>query len=84
VYLIKRITQIEVRFQVLSLVEVYQHFRSACCLHHQGNKAASTSEMSVNFFQTIWCNNSENSHLHRLRVFADRVLGEYLNLREMK
>jgi hypothetical protein len=38
-----------------SLVEVYQHFRGPCCLHHQGAlmmEAASTSETSVNFYQT--------------------------------
>jgi hypothetical protein len=46
------------------LVEVYWHFRGACCLHHQGDvEAASTSEMSVNFYQTTWCNNPEDSHL---------------------
>jgi hypothetical protein len=26
-------------------------------------KAASTPEMSVNFYQPVWCNNPENSHL---------------------
>jgi hypothetical protein len=26
---------------------------------------ASTSEMMVNFYQTTWCNNIEDSHLHR-------------------
>jgi hypothetical protein len=52
-----------------SLVEVYQHFRGACCLHNQGDvalmmEAASTPETSVNFYQTIWCNIPEDSHLH--------------------
>jgi hypothetical protein len=49
-----------------SLVEVYQYFRSTCCLHHQGAlmmEAASTSEMSVNFYQTTWCYNPADSHL---------------------
>jgi hypothetical protein len=52
-----------------SLVEVYQCFRGACCLHHQGDEfammieATSTSETSVNFYQTTWPNNPENSHL---------------------
>jgi hypothetical protein len=37
------------------LVEVYQHFSGACCLHHQGDhdqmmEATSTSEKSVNFY----------------------------------
>jgi hypothetical protein len=40
-----------------SLVEVYRRFRGACCLHHQDN------ETSVNFYQTTWRNNPENSHL---------------------
>jgi hypothetical protein len=26
-------------------------------------EAAGTSEMPVNFYQTIWCNNPEDSHL---------------------
>jgi hypothetical protein len=49
------------------LVEVYQRFRGACCLHHQGalmTVAASTSETSVNVYQTTRCNNPEDSHLH--------------------
>jgi hypothetical protein len=56
-----------------SLVEDYQHFRGACCLHHHHQaasiialmmEAASTSEMSVNFYQTAQHNNPEDSHLH--------------------
>jgi hypothetical protein len=47
-----------------SLVEVYRRFRGACC-HHQAitlmMKAASTSEMSVNFYQAARLNNPENS-----------------------
>jgi hypothetical protein len=27
-------------------------------------KAASTSGISVNFYQTTWCNNPEDSHIH--------------------
>jgi hypothetical protein len=30
-------------------------------------EAASTSEMNVNFFQTTWRNNTEDSHLHTRR-----------------
>jgi hypothetical protein len=54
-----------------SLVEVYGHFRGACCLHHQDDdhcpnmEAASTSEMLVNFYQTTQHNNPEDSHLQR-------------------
>jgi hypothetical protein len=46
-----------------SLVEVYQLFRGACCLHHQGNEPASTSETLVNFYQTTRRYNPEDSHL---------------------
>jgi hypothetical protein len=51
------------------LVEVYQRFRGGFCLHHQGDErwaimeATSTSEKSVNFYQTTRCNNPEDSHL---------------------
>jgi hypothetical protein len=56
-----------------SLVEVFQRFRGACCLHHQGDEpllislmmeAASTYETLVNFYQTTQCYNPEASHLH--------------------
>jgi hypothetical protein len=54
-----------------SLVEVYRHFRGTCCLNHQGDdeealmtETASTSEMSVNFYQTTRRYNPEDSHLH--------------------
>jgi hypothetical protein len=43
-----------------SLVQAYRHFRGACCLHHQGDHP----EMSVNFYQTTWRTNPEDSHLH--------------------
>jgi hypothetical protein len=47
-----------------SLVEVYRRFRGACCLHHQGG----CPEASVNFYQTIWRNTLEGSHLHGMFV----------------
>jgi hypothetical protein len=55
-----------------SLVEVYRRFRGAYCLHHECSialmmEAASTSEMSVNFYQTTRCNKPEESHLHTRR-----------------
>jgi hypothetical protein len=31
--------------------------------HHPDDGGASTSEMSVNFYQTTQCNNPEDSHL---------------------
>jgi hypothetical protein len=51
-----------------SLVEVYQHFRGACCLHHQDIitlmlEAVTTPETSVNFYQMTQCNILEDSHL---------------------
>jgi hypothetical protein len=41
-----------------SLVEIYQHFRGPCCLHHQGDR----SETLVNFYQTTRCYNPEDRH----------------------
>jgi hypothetical protein len=51
-----------------SLVEVYWCFIGACCLHYQDDdalmmEAASTSETLVNFYQTTWRYNPEDSHL---------------------
>jgi hypothetical protein len=47
-----------------SLVEAYRRFRGAFCLHYQGDEAVSTSETSVNFYQTTRCNIPEDRHLH--------------------
>jgi hypothetical protein len=44
-----------------SPVEVYQHFRGTCCLHHQGD------ETLVNLYQTTRHYNPEDSHLHTHR-----------------
>jgi hypothetical protein len=44
-------------------------------------EAASTTETSVNFFQTTWCNNPEDSHLHVLLLsstFGSNYHGEQL------
>jgi hypothetical protein len=51
-----------------SLVEVYRRFRGPFCLHHQGDialtmEAARISVTTVNFYQTTWHYNPENSHL---------------------
>jgi hypothetical protein len=43
-----------------SLVEVYQHFRVLATLIME---AARTSEMLINFYQTTWHYNPEDSHL---------------------
>jgi hypothetical protein len=37
-------------------------------------EAGSTSEMSVNFYQTAQHNHPEDSHLHRFRIFENSVL----------
>jgi hypothetical protein len=47
-----------------SLVEVYKHFRGACCLVIVlMMEALSTFGILVNFYQTTWCNNPEDGHL---------------------
>jgi hypothetical protein len=62
-------------FQVVatcSLVEVYRRFRCAWCLHHQSNdliEAASTSETSVNSYQTTQRNKTEDRHLQKLLIW---------------
>jgi hypothetical protein len=51
-----------------SLVEVYRRSRGACIISAIAlmMAAASTSETSVNFYQTTQRNNSEDSHLYVL------------------
>jgi hypothetical protein len=72
-----------------SLVDVYQHFRGPCCLHHQG--PVRTSETLVNFYQTTRRYNPEDSHPHMQFMFLKgqrydfgqttwRVSGRYLRL----
>jgi hypothetical protein len=54
-----------------SLVNVCQRFRDTYSLHHQGSlmmEAASTSETLVNFYQTTWRYNPEDSHLRIRRL----------------
>jgi hypothetical protein len=63
-----------------SLVEVYRRFRGTCSFHHQAmifargllialmTGAKSTSETSVNVYQTTRRNNPEDSHLHTRRL----------------
>jgi hypothetical protein len=50
-----------------SLVEVYRRFRGAYCDIALMMEAESTSETSVNFYQTTRRNNPEDSHLHTHR-----------------
>jgi hypothetical protein len=61
-------------FAPCSLVEAYRRFRGACFLHRQGTRfremvAASISETSVSFYQTVWRNNPEYSHLNMKLLF---------------
>jgi hypothetical protein len=53
------------------LIEVYGRFRGAYCRAMMEAalmmKTVSTSETSVNFYQTTRRNNSEDSHLHTRR-----------------
>jgi hypothetical protein len=46
-----------------SVVEVYQHFRSPCCLIALMMEAVRTSETMVNLYQTTWRYNPEDNHL---------------------
>jgi hypothetical protein len=41
-------------------------------------EAASTSETSVNFYQTTWCNNPEDNHLHTHNAFVKTALNACL------
>jgi hypothetical protein len=61
-----------------SLIEIYRRFRGACCLQQQG-EAASTSELSVNFYQTTRCKNPEDGHLHTRRRENLKSTRERLN-----
>jgi hypothetical protein len=65
-------------------VDVYQRFRGPCCLHHQDDKAARTSETLVNFYQITRRYNPEDSHLrtHRrenLRSYLISVIISIVN-----
>jgi hypothetical protein len=47
-----------------SLVEIYQRFRGPCrAITALMMEATINPETSVNFYQTIWRNNLEDSHL---------------------
>jgi hypothetical protein len=46
-----------------SLVEIYQRFGGAYFLHHQSDHAVSTSETSMNIYQTTRRNIREDSYL---------------------
>jgi hypothetical protein len=56
-----------------SLVEVYLGFRGVCCLHHQCfgliTKVVSTSETSVNFYQTTHRNIPEDIFIFTVLSF---------------
>jgi hypothetical protein len=40
-------------------------------------EAASPSEMSVNFYQTTWCNNPEDSHLQKAVCSTETLVSAY-------
>jgi hypothetical protein len=57
---------------LFSLVAVCRHVRGTSCLHHQIALmmwAASTSEMTVNLYQTTWHSNPEDGHLQCIKMF---------------
>lgn len=49
-----------------SLADVYQRFRSRCCLHHQGHECTHRPETLVNFCQTSRRFNPEDGRLQKL------------------
>jgi hypothetical protein len=53
-----------------NLVEVYQCFRGACCLHRQGTDFGGSKHLRNvgKLYQTAWLNNSEDSRLHSRRL----------------
>jgi hypothetical protein len=56
------------------LVEVYWHFRGACCLHHQGSDGGNKHLWNVSkLLQTVWCYNLEDSHLQQGRGFVKAI-----------
>jgi hypothetical protein len=63
-----------------SLVDIYRRFGGACCINFRAIDAlmmeiSSTSETSVNIYQTNYCNSPEKSHLHK-NIFS-RLLKDF-------
>jgi hypothetical protein len=60
-----------------SLIQVYRHFRSACCLHNQVlmKEAVRTSETSINFYQTARSHSPHDSHLQNFPDITKVKLG---------
>jgi hypothetical protein len=53
-----------------SLIDIGRRFRGAYCLHHQDDEmmeTVSSSETSVNIYQTTRCSIPEDSRLHTRR-----------------
>jgi hypothetical protein len=46
------------------------HSRCASCRAFNGTVNQSTSETTVNFYQTTWCNNAKDSHLQPYEMFV--------------
>jgi hypothetical protein len=57
-----------------SLVEVYRRFEGTCSIIALMIQAASTSETSVNFYQTTRLYKPEDSHFHDLMVRLEEYL----------
>jgi hypothetical protein len=58
-----------------SLVEVFRRFRGACCHQHENDtETVSTSETSVNFYQTTRRNIPEDSHLQMHKSFKNPLI----------
>jgi hypothetical protein len=67
-----------------SLVDVYHHFRDACCLCIQGisllMEAANTCKTVMNFYKTTWHKNSEESQLQVQENFPHNLLPSIKNV----
>jgi hypothetical protein len=73
------------------LLEAFQHFTGACCLHYQGDplialmETASTSETSVKFHRTTRRNKPQDSRLHtrRRENLKSHLINAQVRMREV-
>jgi hypothetical protein len=74
-----------------SLVEIYRHFRGACCIHHQGDKSQNYQTTRRNItgdshLLTRLRKNLKSYHVHKRQfpvkvlILVGELLGTYLNL----
>jgi hypothetical protein len=68
-----------------SLVETGRHFRDVYCLHHQGDEmmVVSTSETSVNFYQTTLRNIPEEASSGNISIFLSRNRANLINIQTL-